>query len=398
MKTGRRVRILIDTGASCNYMTTRNLNGRRLELSRPIHIRSIHRRETIKSYFRVDLLSEQHIFYEVENLGNFDMIFGMRGLRKIDAKMDTNAFSLSYTKRAHETSEVLNYIMNDEVEEDCRNVESRLMERNNANESLPFNTKVIVSIRTVDNEPIWSKSYPYPMSASNFVNLEINELLSKEIIRPSQSPYNSPVWVVPKKGLNSDGSPKQRLVIDYRKLNRKTIFDRYPIPDTNMILSNLGSARYFSIIDLESGFHQIRIKESDEEKTAFSINGAKYEFNRMPFGLKNAPSIFQRPIDDVLRPYIGKFAHVYIDDVLVFSKTREEHAKHLRIIMETLYAGNMKISNEKSKFYMQKIEYLGHIISNGRIRVDPKKVETIEKYPLPQTLRQLRSFLGLAGY
>lgn len=131
---------------------------------------------------------------------------------------------------------------------------------------------------------------------------------------------------MPKKGLNDDGTPKQRLVIDY-KLNMKTITDRYPIPDTNMILGNLGKARYFSTIDLESGFHQIMIRESDKEKTAFSINGAKYEFNRMPFGLKNAPSI--------LRPYIGKFAHVYIDDVLVYSKTREKTCRTF-----TNYYGN----------------------------------------------------------
>lgn len=158
------------------------------------------------------------------------------------------------------------------------------------------------------------------MSSRDFVDGEIEKLLVQGIIRPSQSPYNSPVWIVPKKGHNPDGSEKKRLVIDYKKLNAKTIFDRYPIPDTNMILSNLGGATVFSTLDLESGFHQIMIKESDKEKTAFSINGAKYEFNRMPFGLKNAPSIFQRAIDDILRPYIGKFAHVYIDDVLIFPK------------------------------------------------------------------------------
>lgn len=118
----------------------------------------------------------------------------------------------------------------------------------------------------------------------------------------------------------------------------------------------------------------------------------------MPFGLKNAPSIFQRAIDDVLRPYIGKFAHVYIDDVPVFSATKEKHAKDLQTAMETLFAANMKVSNEKSNFFVQEVEYLGHLISNGRIRVDPKKVEAIDNYQLPQTLKQLRSCLGLSGY
>lgn len=389
----------MDTGATHNYCTSEYIgHGKKMDLEKPIHIKSIHNHEIVKSYYRINLLSEQHIFYEVENLGKFDMILGMKGLRKIGAKIDTKTFELIYKKSEHETKETVNYIINEEVESDFKNIIHGLMERNNADSTLPFNTEVRATIRTSDDEPIWSKQYPYPISCSNFVNSEIEKLLNKGIIRQSRSPYSSPVWVVPKKGSNDDGTPKQRLVIDYRKLNLKTITDRYPMPDTNMILGNLGKAGYFSTIDLESGYHQIMIRESDKEKTAFSINGAKYEFNRMPFGLKNAPSIFQRTIDDILRAYIGKFAHVYIDDVLVYSKTREEHVKHLQIIMETLCAANMKISDEKSKFFMQKVEFLGHIIANGRIRVDQKKVETIDNYPIPQSLRQLRSFLGLAGY
>lgn len=396
-QTGRKIRILIDTGATGNYCTKLK-NGNRLSLKNPVKIKTIHKSETIDSYYRINLLSEQHIFYEVNNLGSFDMILGMKGLRKINAKIDTKFFKLTYAKKSRETVEHINYFVNEEIEDDFKNVIFRLMNKNNANEKIPYNTKVFATIRTTDNEPVWCKQYPYPVSAQGFVESEIEKLLNDGIIRPSQSPYNSPIWVVPKKGFNSDGTKKQRLVIDYKKLNNKTIFDRYPIPGTERILSNLGNSRYFSTVDLESGFHQIRIKESDKEKTAFSVNGAKYEFERMPFGLKNAPSIFQRAIDDILRPFIGKFAHVYMDDVLVFSKTKDEHAEHLRIIMKTLNAANMKVSDEKCKFFMQNVEFLGHYISNGKIRVDPKKVETIENYALPQTLKQLRSFLGLSGY
>lgn len=360
--------------------------------------KTIHNTEKIDTYIRINVLSEQHIFYEVQDLGNFDMIIGMSGLRKVNATIKTKIFELQYTKKTNETIERINYIINEEVETDYKNVVHRMMKENDANETLPYNTKVLATIRTEDEEPVWSKQYPYPMSAHNFVTKEISKLLEKGIIRPSQSPYNSPIWVVPKKGYNEDGTPKQRLVIDYKKLNTKTIFDRYPMPDTTMILSNLGKAKYFSIIDLEAGYHQIMIEESDKEKTGFSINGAKYEFNRMPFGLKNAPSIFQRAIDDVLREFIGKFVYVYIDDVLVFSDTEKDHTEHLELVMRALRDANMKMSDEKSQFYMKKIEYLGHIITNGRIKVDSKKVETINEYPLPKTLRQLRSFLGLSGY
>lgn len=264
--------------------------------------------------------------------------------------------------------------------------------------TLPFTTTIEASIRTVNNDPVWVKQYPYPMSDHDFVMSEIERLLENGIIQKSFSPYNSPIWTVPKKGFDEKNKPKRRMVIDYSKLNSQTITDRYPIPDINLTLQNLGNAKFFSTIDLESGFHQINIKKSDREKTAFAINGAKFEFVRMPFGLKNAPSIFQRCVDDIFRPYIGKFAYVYIDDVLIFSNSEEEHIEHITTIVNALHDAHMKISSEKSHFFNTSVEFLGHIIKNGRITVDPQKTETIEKYPIPTTLKELRSFLGLTGY
>lgn len=227
---------------------------------------------------------------------------------------------------------------------------------------------------------------------------EINKLLKNGIIEESFSPYNSPIWVVPKKGLDENGKPKRRLVIDFQKLNAQTVTDRYPIPDINMTIQNLGRAKIFSTVDLESGFHQVLIKEQDREKTAFSINHAKFHFIRMPFGLKNALSIFQRCVNDILHEYIGKFAYVYIDDVLIFSNSPEEHMQHIELIFRALNGANMKIPNEKSHFFKHETEFLGHIIKHGTITVDPNKVATIREYQTPQTLKQLRSFLGLAGH
>jgi len=160
-------------------------------------------------------------------------------------------------------------------------------------------------------------------------------------------PHNSPVLVVPKKGENQDGSRKLRLVIDYKKLNEKTISDRYPMQDPSVILSNFGKARYFSTIDLESGFHQILMKESDVEKTSFSINNGKYEFLRMPFGLRNAPRIFQRAMDDILREQLGKTCQIYMDDIINFSNSIEQHYKDLNKIINILLKANMKIFLEK---------------------------------------------------
>lgn len=242
------------------------------------------------------------------------------------------------------------------------------------NPILPFTTTIEATIRTKTEEPVWTKQYPYPFSDNNFINKEINKMLENNIIKPSKSPYNSPVWTVSKKGTDELGNPKRRMVIDFQKLNSETITDRYPIPDVNMTIQNLGKATVFTTLDLEAGFHQIKIKESDTEKTAFSINGAKYEFLRLPFGLKNAPSIFQRCVDDILRNYIGKFVHVYIDDVLIYSSSHDEHMEHIRIVINALRQANMKISYEKSHFFKDSTEYLGHIIKHNRITVDPQKL------------------------
>ncbi|KAH8284395.1 hypothetical protein KR054_006149, partial [Drosophila jambulina] len=140
----------------------------------------------------------------------------------------------------------------------------------NPNEALPYNTLVVATIRTVTEEPIYTKLYPYPMGAADFVNREIEDLLKNGIIQKSVSPYNNPIWVVDKKGTDDHGNRKMRLVIDFRKLNERTVSDKYPMPNINMILGNLGNAKYFSTLDLKSGYHQIILAERDREKTSFS--------------------------------------------------------------------------------------------------------------------------------
>lgn len=143
-------------------------------------------------------------------------------------------------------------------------------------------------------------------------------MLDQGIIRPSFSPWSSPIWIVPKK-LDASGKQKWRLVIDYRKINEKTIDDKYPIPNITDILDKLGKANYFSTLDLASGFHQIEIHPNDIPKTAFTVEHGHYEFVRMPFGLKNAPSTFQRVMDNVLQGLQGKICLVYMDDIIIFS-------------------------------------------------------------------------------
>lgn len=264
-------------------------------------------------------------------------------------------------------------------------------------ERLTFTTKVQGEIRTYNSEPVYSKSYPYPLCLKNEVERQVKQLLKDGIIRPSRSPYNAPVWIVPKK-TDASGERKYRMVIDYRKLNANTIPDKYPIPEIQDVLSNLGSNRYFTVIDLRSGFHQIPLKKSDIEKTAFSINHGKYEFTRLPFGLKNGPSIFQRALDDILREHIGKRCYVYVDDIIVFGRSEEEHLKNLGLVFKTLESANLKIQLDKCEFLQEQVEFLGLVISKDGIKTNPKKVKAIVDFPIPRTLKELRSFLGLAGY
>lgn len=188
------------------------------------------------------------------------------------------------------------------------------------------------------------------------------------------------------------------MVVDYRKLNRVTIADRYPIPEINEVLAQLGQHKVFSVPDLKSRFHQIKLKDKDIEKTAFSVNNGKYEFTRLPFGLKNAPAILQRALDDILHEHIGKICFVYIDDIIVFSKDDETHANDLRAIFETLRRANMKCQLDKCEFFRTKVEFLGFIISDRGIETNPKKIEALVNYPPPETLKDLRSFLGMASY
>lgn len=262
---------------------------------------------------------------------------------------------------------------------------------------LTCTTKVECDIRTTDEIPVYQKSYPYPMCYKEEVNNQIQKLLTDGIIRPSRSAWNSPVWIVPKKE-DASGVRKFRLVVDFRKVNEKTTSDRYPMPEISTILDQLKGCTYFTTLDLASGFHQIRMRPEDVQKTAFSVNNGKYEYLRMPFGLKNAPSIFQRAMDDVLREHIGTRCYVYMDDVVVFGKTLDEHVHNLKLILDTLSDANLKVQLDKSEFLHKSIEFLGYIVTDKGIKPNEKKIKAIQEWPVPKNLKELRGFLGLMGY
>lgn len=264
-------------------------------------------------------------------------------------------------------------------------------------ETLTFSNQIKHRVKTSDDIPIFTKSYRYPYIHKEEVRCQIDKMLRQGIIKPSFSPWSAPVWIVPKKK-DASGIQKWRLVIDYRKLNEKTICDKYPIPNITDILDKLGRSMYFSTLDLASGFHQIEMDPRDVCKTAFSVDGGHFEFVRMPFGLKNAPSTFQRVMDNVLKDLIGTVCLVYLDDIIVYSTSLQEHTENLKKVFERLRESNLKIQLDKSEFLCKECAFLGHIVSTEGIKPNPEKIKAIRKFPIPKTQREIKSFLGLLGY
>ena len=397
----------MDTGSTkCYIKNSDQLKGIK-KVEKPFLAKSIHGASRIDHKTLVNIFNRTETFFLLHDIPIFDAILAFGFIKSAKGVIDTDKDILFFEGG----QEKIKYFHFDSVnnllcEPIPKNIEEKFYEIikansavfANPNEALPFNTKISASIRTKDQEPVYSKYESYPISMTDFVNKEVEKLLKDGIIRPSRSPYNSPVWVVDKKGIDEYGRPNKRLVFDYSKLNAKTICDKYPIPQPAVILSNLGKAKVFSTLDLKSGFHQINLVERDREKSAFSVNNGKYEFCRLPFGLKNAPSIFQRAIDDVLRDEIGKSCHVYIDDIIIFSDSEQKHMDDINRILGKLFHANMRVSLEKSKFFKTSVEYLGFVVSTNGIKTCQSKVDAIVNYEVPTTLRGLRSFLGLAGY
>eukprot|EP00253_Pinus_taeda_P018243 PITA_18243 len=235
---------------------------------------------------------------------------------------------------------------------------------------------------------------PYRMSVPELTELkmQLQELLDKNYIRPSVSPWGAPVLFVKKK----DGT--FRMCIDYRQLNKLTIKNKYPLPRIDELFDQVKGATVFSKIDLRSGYHQIRIKEEDIAKTAFRTRYGHYEFVVLPFGLTNAPATFMCLMNSIFHQYLDRFVLIFIDDILVYSRTVEEHQEHLRKVLQTLREHQLYAKFSKCDFFKEEIQYLGHVISKEGIAVDPEKIKAIMDWPVPKDVADIRSFMGLAGY
>jgi hypothetical protein len=224
------------------------------------------------------------------------------------------------------------------------------------------------------------------------LKIQLQDLLEKGFIRPSSSPWGCPAIFVKKK------DQTLRMCVDYRPLNEVTIKNKYPLPWIDILYDQLTGARVFSKIDLRSGYHQIRIRPKDIPKTAFTTRYGLFEYLVMSFGLTNAPAHFTYLMNSVFMPELDKFVVVFIDDILIYSKNEEEHAQHLRIVLTRLREHQLYAQFSKCAFWLEEIQFLGHVLFAKGIAVDPSKVQDILEWKPPTTVHQVRSFLGLAGY
>ena len=246
-----------------------------------------------------------------------------------------------------------------------------------------------------DCQPIRSRPYRHAPHVQKEVRKQVDEMLEQGVIRESTSPWSFPVCMIPKAGTNT-----WRFCIDFRKLNNVVDRQNWPLPHIDDALDSLGSnePKYFSTLDLASGYWQIGLEEDSKSKTAFITQDGLFEFNVMPFGLHNAPATFQRAMQEVLRGLNWKFVFCYLDDIIIFSRTFDEHLDHLRQVFDRLREAGLKLQPKKCTFGQTEVKYLGHIVSKDGVATDPAKLQIVKDYPTPTKVSEIRSFLGFVGY
>ena len=235
---------------------------------------------------------------------------------------------------------------------------------------------------------------PHRMAPVELQELRVQqqELLDKGFIRPSTSPWGALVLFAKKK------DKTLRLCIDYRQLNRVTIKNRYPLSRIDDLFDQLRGARVYSKIGRRIGYHQLRVRETDILKTAFRTRYGHFEFTVMPFGLTNAPAAFMDLMHMVFQPYLDQFILVFVDNILIYSKSEREHEDHLRIVLQLLRDHQPYAKFSKCEFWLTEVRFLGHVASASGVLVDPEKVEAVMSWERPKSVFEIRSFLGLAGY
>lgn len=246
-------------------------------------------------------------------------------------------------------------------------------------------------INTGDAKPIKLPPRRAHITQRKVIETEIQKMLDQDIIEPNESPWATPILLVKK-----DNSV--RFCLDFRRINSVTKKDAYPLPRIDTCLDSLGGSEWYNTLDMASGYWQVEMDEQSKEKTAFTSHMGLFQFNVLPFGLTNAGACFERLMEFVLKGYQWKRCLCYIDDVIVFGNTFENTLTNLRLVFQRFREANLKLKPSKCSLFQDHVLFLGHMISSEGITCDPSKIETVQKWPVPTNVHEIRSFLGLAGY
>lgn len=247
-----------------------------------------------------------------------------------------------------------------------------------------------------DDSPVFVKNYRLPQSQKAEINKQVNGLLESELIELSQSSYNSPLIIVPKK--SQDGTKRWRMCVDYRLLNRKLVPDKFPLPRIDEILDGLGRAKFFSVMDLQSGFHQIPLEEDSRPATAFSTDSGHFQWKVLPFGICVAPSSFTRMMTLAFAGLGPEKAFIYMDDLIVIGTSVKHHLNNLQCVFETCRKFNLKLNPNKCEFLKPEVSFLGHKCTSEGVLPDPGKLSAVRKYPRPTDKSEVKRFAAFANY
>lgn len=449
---GEKCKTLFDCGGNCNFADTSA--AQRLQLATRYTGRAVgitlangEKQHSSQKFFNADLQCNENTI-SVKNgictrLANYDLILGMpwltqynpsidwakreitikQGRKRIVLKCDSAKRDTRQPTHATELSEISAKALMKSVKRgklqlahaviirDSKTNEVNMPSEKHAQEvielleefkdtmpdTLPREQPPIRSITHEINlqpgtAPLSQPAYKMNTKENDELKKRLEEYLEWKHIRPSSSPYGAPVLFAKKK----DGT--LRFCVDYRKLNNATIKDNYSLPRADELFDRLQGAKYFSTLDLQSGFHQIRMNERDIEKTAFNTRYGHFEFLVMPFGLTNAPATFMRLMNSIFQDMLDDGVLVFLDDIMIYAKTEEEHRRRLREVLTRLRKHKLYANKKKCKLWQTQVEFLGHIVDKDGLRVLPNKAKAVKDWPTPKDGQEVYSFLGLVGY
>ncbi|UYV70291.1 K02A2.6-like, partial [Cordylochernes scorpioides] len=386
----------VDTGATVSIINWRLFKRTRLQLqpNSDIHISQAdgvtRTCGSLQTKVRIDKLIKPVTLHVMKNF-KYPLLIGLDVASLFNLLIDVRDKTI-YTK----IDGLQNPILVNHLEEIREHELKKLLEHNKnvfSQHAIDLGKVAIQhKIITKSEQPISLRPYRRPLKEYEEIAEQVKELLEHKLIRTSDSPWAFPVVMVPKK----DGN--KRMCIDYRRLNEITLDDRQPLPHIQDMFDRLHGSRFFSTLDVAWGYWQIEMDPQSIQKTAFVTNDGHYEFLVMPFGLKNAASTFQRIIQHILGELLWKGTCSFQDDILVYTKTWQEHIELLSKVFDKLRQYNMKLKLSKCIFGRTEVKYLGHIISHNQLKPDPGKVKSIQDFPRPDTVKKVRQFMGLANY